>query len=155
MSRVCESFAPLPPFAPRKLHSEDSHRAEIKEWDLPGTTFRKRSLSRRITADHVPLESPTSHAGDGYSNLDEMVVSVMLEVLYRSPRDSKREANIESMLAAFGGNLTYREEPVKPEDNQTVCLTYEFSQRQSAELAASKLREVGEHVQGPMDYGED
>jgi hypothetical protein len=35
-----------------------------------------------------------------------------------------------------------------------VCLTYEFSGFQEAQEAASRLRSQGEHVEGPMDYGD-
>ena len=53
-------------------------------------------------------------------------MSAMVEVLYKSPTDSRREAVISERIQRFGGRLTYREEPdiagVGP-----VCLTYEFS----------------------------
>jgi hypothetical protein len=34
-----------------------------------------------------------------------------------------------------------------------VCLTFEFDDRTQAELAANALRQEGEHVEGPVDYG--
>jgi hypothetical protein len=80
-------------------------------------------------------------------------MSVMFEVLYKSPLDPQREAIISERVGQFGGRLTYREEPdvvgIGP-----VCLTYEFTSFQDAEKAASRLRSQGEHVEGPMDYGD-
>jgi hypothetical protein len=80
-------------------------------------------------------------------------MSYMFEVLYKSPPDSRREHAISESLGEFGGNLTCREEPdaigVGP-----VCLTYEFEDLQVAQKAASWLRSRGEHVEGPVDYGD-
>jgi hypothetical protein len=80
-------------------------------------------------------------------------MSVMFEVLYKSPSDLRREAVISERVREFGGRLTYREEPevlgVGP-----VCLTYEFDGFPEAEKAASRLRSQGEHVEGPMEYGD-
>jgi hypothetical protein len=80
-------------------------------------------------------------------------MSVMFEVLYKSPPDPRREAVITERVGEFGGRLTYREEPevvgVGP-----VCLTYEFNGFPEAQEAASRLRSQGEHVEGPMDYGD-
>jgi hypothetical protein len=80
-------------------------------------------------------------------------MSFMFEVLYKSPPDSRREAAIATCISPYGGRLTYREEPdvvgVGP-----VCLTYEFSDLTGAQQAASCLREQGEHVEGPVDYGD-
>jgi hypothetical protein len=77
----------------------------------------------------------------------------MFEVLYKSPSEPQREAVISERVGQFGGRLTYREEPdvvgVGP-----VCLTYEFNSFQKAQEAASRLRSQGEHVEGPMDYGD-
>ncbi len=80
-------------------------------------------------------------------------MSYMFEVLYKSPSDARREATISEYVAPFGGNLTCREEPdvigIGP-----VCLTYEFDDLGVAEQAASRLRSRGEHVEGPVDYGD-
>lgn len=80
-------------------------------------------------------------------------MSYMFEVLYKSPSDARREAVISESVGEFGGNLTCREEPdtigVGP-----VCLTYEFDELSVAEQAASCLRSRGEHVEGPVDYGD-
>jgi hypothetical protein len=38
-------------------------------------------------------------------------MSVMFEVLYKSPSDSRREAVISERVGELGGRLTYREEP--------------------------------------------
>jgi hypothetical protein len=77
----------------------------------------------------------------------------MFEVLYKSPPDHCREAAISQRASELGGRLTYREESgevgVGP-----VCLTYEFDGYQAAQEAAARLRSQGEHVEGPMDYGD-
>ncbi len=80
-------------------------------------------------------------------------MSYMFEVLYKSPSDPRREAAIAESVSQFGGDLTCREEPdvigVGP-----VCLTYEFRNLHVAEQAASCLRSRGEHVEGPVNYGD-
>jgi hypothetical protein len=50
----------------------------------------------------------------------------------------------------LGGRLTYREghENGAP----SICLTFEFDDRDRAEEAALALRGQGEHVEGPADY---
>ena len=80
-------------------------------------------------------------------------MSVMFEVLYRSPSDPQREEVISEHVGQFGGRLTYREEP-DVVGAGPVCLTYEFNNYQEAQEAASRLRSQGEHVEGPMDYGD-
>jgi hypothetical protein len=84
---------------------------------------------------------------------EEQVMSFMFEVLYKSPPDSRREALISECVSRFGGRLTYREEP-EAVSTGPVCLTYEFGDWTVAEQAASCLRREGEHVEGPMDYGD-
>ena len=79
-------------------------------------------------------------------------MSVMFEVFYKAPPDSRHEALIEERVSRFGGRLTCREEPETHGPNN-VCLTYEFDDWPVAEQAAQCLREAGEHVEGPMDYG--
>jgi hypothetical protein len=77
----------------------------------------------------------------------------MFEVLYKSPPDPRREAVLSERVSQLGGRLTYREDPdvvgVGP-----VTLTFEFDGFQEAHEAASRLRSLGEHVEGPMDYGD-
>jgi hypothetical protein len=80
-------------------------------------------------------------------------MSAMFEVLYKPPSDSRREAVISERVGEFGGQLTYREEPNVGAEGP-VCLTYEFPGFPEAEEAASRLRSQGEHVEGPMSYGE-
>jgi hypothetical protein len=76
----------------------------------------------------------------------------MFEVLYKSPPDSRREAAISKRVGELGGRLTYREEPNA--GGGPVSLTFEFAGFPEAQEAASRLRSQGEHVEGPMDYGE-
>jgi len=79
-------------------------------------------------------------------------MSVMFEVFYKPPSDKEREAKITGFVLKTGGRLDYRESPPDTEIG-SICLTYEFDERDSAEAAASLLRQQGEHVEGPMDYG--
>jgi hypothetical protein len=82
-------------------------------------------------------------------------MSFKVEVLYRSPPDSGREERIAAVITPEGGRLTFREEPMSGDSSQAICLTYEFPDLASAEAAASALRKHGEHVEGPVDYGDD
>jgi hypothetical protein len=81
-------------------------------------------------------------------------MSFMFEVLYKSPTDPVRETALSDRVGQFGGRLTYREEPeavgVGP-----ICLTFEFSDFEVAKQAASFLRAQGEHVEGPVTYGDE
>ena len=77
-------------------------------------------------------------------------MSYMFEVYYRRPADPRREAALTSRVSSLGGRLSYRE---APEGKEGVCLTYEFDEPDRAEAAAQLLREQGEHVEGPVDYG--
>lgn len=80
-------------------------------------------------------------------------MSFMFEVYYRRPPDPAKESALTQCVAAMGGRLDFREEPDDPELGG-VCLTYEFDDLERASNAASMLRGLGEHVEGPADYGE-
>ena len=80
-------------------------------------------------------------------------MSFMFEVYYQPPADPDKEKALTQRVAALGGRLDYRE-PSQSEANGSICLTFEFSRRDEAEAAARALREQGEHVEGPVDYGE-
>ncbi len=82
-------------------------------------------------------------------------MSFMFEVLYHAPPDAQKEAQITAVAHMKGGQLTHRDEPSVDDISQAVCLTYEFPDLALAEAAASTLRQSGEHVEGPMDYGDD
>jgi hypothetical protein len=75
-------------------------------------------------------------------------MSVMFEVLYKSPSDTRRESAISECLGELGGRLTCREEPNAVEGGP-ISLTYEFPNLQEASEAVSRLRSQGEHVEGP------
>lgn len=79
-------------------------------------------------------------------------MSVMFEVLYRTPSDPARESTIAESVGGFGGKLAYREEP-QAKETGPVCRTFEFSGYEQANRAAAQLRSLGEHVEGPMAYG--
>jgi hypothetical protein len=78
-------------------------------------------------------------------------MSQMIEIYYRKPADAEREREIQNSVREFGGQITYREDDVP----YGICLTIEFCDRASAELACNRLRDRGEHVEGPMQYGDD
>ena len=80
-------------------------------------------------------------------------MSYMFEVLYTSPPDARREADISESVGRFGGSLTFREEP-DGSGPGPVSLTFEFDDLSVAERAANSLRSRGEHVEGPVDYGD-
>ncbi len=79
-------------------------------------------------------------------------MSFMFEVFYRPPVDPHKEAILTTQVSSLGGRLSYREAPAE-EGRGGVCLTYEFDDSSQAESAARALREQGEHVEGPVDYG--
>ncbi len=82
-------------------------------------------------------------------------MSFMLEVLSKSSLDMRREAMIAESVSRFGGHLSCREEPDDVDFAAgPICLTFEFANRQVAQEAASCLRSQGEHVEGPVDYGD-
>ncbi len=78
-------------------------------------------------------------------------MSVMIEVYYKKPECVEREREISSCAFKYNGKVTSRESC----NSESVCLTIEFPDWKNAEDASSKLRESGEYVEGPMDYGED
>lgn len=80
-------------------------------------------------------------------------MSFMFEVICKSPADTRREASIAESVGQFGGSLACREEP-DVIGASPVCLTYEFDDLRVAEQAASCLRSRGEHVEGPVNYGD-
>jgi hypothetical protein len=85
--------------------------------------------------------------------MEDFSMSYMFEVHYRSPACLRREAELTAQVSRWGGRLSYREE-ANGQGTGTVTLTFEFSAAGQAEEAAALLREKGELVEGPMDYGD-
>ena len=77
-------------------------------------------------------------------------MAFMFEVYYKPPTNPAKESALTKRVAALGGRLDFREEAG---EHVGVCLTYEFDDRESATRAADALRQLGEHVEGPADYG--
>jgi hypothetical protein len=77
-------------------------------------------------------------------------MSFMFEVYYKPPADRAKETVLTDRVTALGGRLDYREDATEVTG---ICLTFEFDSPDSAQRAADALRELGEHVEGPMDYG--
>jgi hypothetical protein len=79
-------------------------------------------------------------------------MSIMFEVYYKAPLDLRKETKLAIQISKLGGHLTFREDPDEY-GSASVCLTYEFNDLFLAETAAESLRQQGEHVEGPVDYG--
>lgn len=79
-------------------------------------------------------------------------MSYMFEVYYKPPADPEKEAVIAMQMASFGGHLDYRED-AESHSLGGICLTYEFCDFDTALKAANVLRRLGEHVEGPVEYG--
>ena len=77
-------------------------------------------------------------------------MSFMFEVYYKPPADPAKEAALTDRVTALGGRLDYREEAT---ELTGIILTYEFDGWDSAQKAADTLRQLGEHVEGPTNYG--
>jgi len=75
----------------------------------------------------------------------------MFEVYYKPPVDPGKEPALNQRVASMGGWLEFRENP--RDQVRSACLTYEFGELSQAEAAAEALRQLGEHVEGPGDYG--
>lgn len=79
-------------------------------------------------------------------------MTFMFELYYKAPPDPGKETELSSRVANLGGRLVFRELP-DGVHRHSVCLTYEFDNLSDAEAAAEQLREHGEHVEGPVEYG--
>jgi hypothetical protein len=79
-------------------------------------------------------------------------MSFMFEVFYKPPVNLAKESTVTNRVKAFGGRLDYREE-AKENGLGGVSLTYEFDDLELAAKAADTLRELGEHVEGPVNFG--
>ena len=80
-------------------------------------------------------------------------MSYMFEVYYNQPANPHREAVLNERVVKLGGRFDYREIP-DTEKPGGICLTYEFDDYNCALHAASTLKQLGEHVEGPVDYGD-
>ena len=134
----------------------------IKGIEAPGrfdATVASEATALRIIRRALPqaVELPPAVAGRPYPSPLAGIkawypMSVMFEVYYKPPMNLAKESTLTKRVAALGGRFDFREEP----DEQGpggVCLTYEFDDWQSATKAADLLRRLGEHVEGPVDYG--
>jgi hypothetical protein len=81
---------------------------------------------------------------------EDIGVSFMFEVYYKPPADPAKEAALTDRVTALGGRLDYREDATALSG---IILTYEFDSPDSARRAADTLRQLGEQVVGPTDYG--
>ena len=79
-------------------------------------------------------------------------MSYMFEVYYKPPANPVKEAAVTNRVTSLGGRLDYRE-GAEEHGLGGICLTYEFDDFEHAAKAADVLRQLGEHVEGPVDYG--
>ncbi len=79
-------------------------------------------------------------------------MSFMFEVYYKPPANPAKETAVADHVASLGGRLVFHEEGVV-DGLDGVCLTYEFDDLGSAWKAAGVLRQLGEYVEGPVEYG--
>ena len=80
-------------------------------------------------------------------------MSSAFDLLYKLPRDPARERRLTDDVAAHGGRLNHADETAIEHISNTICLTYEFDDLSTAERCADALREHGEHIEGPYEYG--
>lgn len=80
-------------------------------------------------------------------------MTYMFDVYYKAPTNDTLEARLLEEVIRFGGKFDYRDLP--REHTGAVCVSYEFNDLSSAECAASCLRELGYHVEGPGEYCDD
>ena len=79
-------------------------------------------------------------------------MSYMFEVYYKAPPDPIKEEELKLQISKLGGHLTFQEYPHEYGSSR-VCLTCEFDDLSLAETVAESLRQQGEYVEGPVDYG--
>ena len=77
-------------------------------------------------------------------------MTVMIEVFYLQPENAEREQRISDCIAPHGGTITYRESDIAG----PICITIEFPNWRGAKEALRQLQRSGEHVEGPVDYGD-
>jgi hypothetical protein len=72
----------------------------------------------------------------------------MFELFYKPPADPTKESALVRKMATLGGRLDCaRCHPVR------VAVAFQFEDLAAAQYAAATLREQGEHIEGPGDYG--
>ena len=77
---------------------------------------------------------------------------VMLEVLYRLPRNPALEEDMRRLVAPFGGEVDYVEEVSIPGTCENVTVTLVFESRALGEEAERALHNAGFHTEGVCDY---
>jgi hypothetical protein len=87
-----------------------------------------------------------------FASLARCAMSYMFEVYYPPPADPAKEEAVTKRVAALGGRLDFREDAGDP-GRCGICLTYDFDSFDAAAKAANLLRQSGEHVEGPVEYG--
>lgn len=79
-------------------------------------------------------------------------MSFMFETYVKPPVSPAKKAAITEQVLALGGRLDYHEDEGENAKNG-VTLTYDFEDLSVAAKAANVVRQLGEHVEGPVDYG--
>ena len=94
---------------------------------------------------------------DGFQPKSQIpnAMSYIIEVYYGKPADPAREAGFAEIAISCGGRLDFRDDTttVDPAIYSAICLAFDFDTLAQAQSAAERFRAVGEHVEGPSDYG--
>ncbi len=77
-------------------------------------------------------------------------MSVMIEIWLANPIEQDRESAVEKTISDLRGKTTFRENDLK-----STVLTIEFTDLESANQAEPVLRKLSDHLEGPMEYGDD
>jgi hypothetical protein len=78
-------------------------------------------------------------------------MSFAFDVYYGGPNDASKEKRIIGEVAKFAGRLDHCDPSNGISGN---CLTFDFADEKTAEKAATHIAQLGEHVEGPYDYGD-
>ena len=77
-------------------------------------------------------------------------MSFMFEIFYNLHRCGEGKQLVTREVTAAGGQKLITE---KSQQGAPGGLTFEFDEMDCAQRAAAKLREQGEYIEGPVDYG--
>lgn len=81
-------------------------------------------------------------------------MSYAFELYYAGPEDEAHNQRLLTSVQPFGGRLTFREPAESQTHSDATCLTFEFANHHDADAAAKALRELGQHIEGPFEYGD-
>lgn len=74
-------------------------------------------------------------------------MSFMVEIYFLIPISEDKLSFIHGTASNHGGSITFEE--LRP---GSKCLTLEFPDAKSAEIAVQELKSTGFHIEGPVPY---